>query len=204
MSNHAIRLSRSRMPSFDAGDRDKPVDEAVEEAEPGTLLHGRDERVGVEAWILGDRGQEPRIRLEIHLMRRHPEHDRRRRPGRVPIGTRVARRAIQADARLQASAPRRPDRQVAGGGFVDEPQALVAVARPVRQLVGEHLGQHHPEPVRDADGLLGADGPVLELGDDVRGLVVVVHAQTNAASSAATAPASQSFVHVRATADAKA
>ena len=60
-----------------------------------------------------------------------------------------------------------PDRQVARRRLVRESQPRVAAAGTVRQLVGEDVRKHEPQPVRHTDGLFGADRTVLELGLDV-------------------------------------
>ena len=146
LSNQAMFGSRSRMPLLVRPMTSSLVDDAVEEAELGMLLHRRDERVGVEPGILGDGRQEPRIALQIHLMRGHAHHDRRRGAGAVPVRADVTRRAVQADARNEVAAPGRADRQVARRRLVGESQPRVAGAGTIRQLVGEALPEARGTP----------------------------------------------------------
>ncbi len=140
----------------------------------GILLPDRrHERAVGEPGIVGARGEEVRVALQIHLVRGHPGDDPPRRRRSVANRADVTGRAVQPDARDAPRLERRTNRPRVPRRVEDEPDALVAGARTLRQLVFEHRRQHSPDPVREADALLRTDRSVLEVIDDVGKVLAV-------------------------------
>ena len=139
------------------------------------LLDRRDERVGVEALVVGDVAQEVQVGLQVELVGGHARDDL---AGRVLGGAQradVADGAVQADHPDLRRAEARPDRPGLAL-LVEQADALIALAGALGQQVAEDLGQREPERRGNAGPALGADRPVLEVLDDV-GLLLGIAAR---------------------------
>ena len=86
------------------------VDQPIEQGEVRYVLQDRVNQVRRgEPLVLRTRRQEPRVALQVHLVRRHAEDDATPRSRRFAIAADVARRAVQADERQLVGVVRRPD-----------------------------------------------------------------------------------------------
>ena len=85
----------------------------------------------------------------------------------VPVRAHVTERAVEPDEADRLVAIRRADRRRTAV-LVDEPEALIALARARGEQVGEDLRQDDPDLVGNPLELLGAQGSVLEVLDDPR------------------------------------
>ena len=122
----------------------------------------------VKRRIVGARGQETGVALQVHLVRGHAEHDAPRFARCVADRAGMAGGAVQPDQAHASGEEGRADRPAVRGAAIDESQPLVARARAVRQLVGEDDRQHAPDPVGEAGPLLGADRAIAEVIGDIR------------------------------------
>ena len=111
--------------------------------------------------------------LQVELMRRHAEHDARRRRGRVAHGAAVADGAVEPDLiDAEAAAARDADRQIVAR-LDDEAERRVAAGQPVaadrRQRAEHPVGrQHAADRLQQRHARLAADRAVLEVVLDRR------------------------------------
>src|ERR1039458_6629155 len=113
--------------------------------------------------------EKAQIRLHIEGVGRHAQVNARRGTGRVANRAGVADGAIHAETvDINAPSPEADGNILAG--FEHESEGRIAVAG---ELVRKHVGQHFPDPVRDAVGYragsrLASNGAVFEVVLDGR------------------------------------
>ena len=154
----------------------EPVHEAKAQQQPfecGWRLPGGTPANGVHVRPAVERALEHELdeRLQVELMRRHPENDARDGVGRVAHAARVADGAVQSDViDALAAASRHADGQIVAR-LEQEPERRV----PARQLLpadrgqrGEDLvrRQHSAHGTQQRDAGLAADRAILEMIGD--------------------------------------